>query len=201
MHGVCEVIERDSMWRLRDPGLRTGARDRYDDDPSPPSASPARTICAGGHADAGGRRTGPTGVPCFIAFLSDEESPGRYYGAGCHPIRSTALLRALTEAAQSRLGHIAGSRDDLFRRSDLRRSTRQTTLNRRRRPLTRVRSFEHIPDVTLTSWTGVLGELVSRVRKQTGMPPLAVDLARPDFDVPVVMVVAPGMHLIPPGRR
>ncbi len=33
---------------------------------------------------------------------------------GCHPVREIALLRALTEAAQSRLTYIAGSRDDCF---------------------------------------------------------------------------------------
>ena len=34
-------------------------------------------------------------------------------GYGCHPNRSVALLRAITEAAQSRLTAVAGSRDDL----------------------------------------------------------------------------------------
>src|SRR5438093_6424733 len=36
-------------------------------------------------------------------------------GMGCHPARQIALLRALTEAAQSRLTAIAGSRDDIHR--------------------------------------------------------------------------------------
>ena len=36
-------------------------------------------------------------------------------GMGAHPMRGIALSRALTEAAQSRLTYIAGSRDDVFR--------------------------------------------------------------------------------------
>ncbi|MCL6649199.1 MAG: YcaO-like family protein [Chloroflexi bacterium] len=35
-------------------------------------------------------------------------------GQGCHARREIALLRALTEATQSRLTVIAGTRDDLF---------------------------------------------------------------------------------------
>ena len=34
-------------------------------------------------------------------------------GAGTHPSRAVALLRALTEAVQVRTTYIAGSRDDL----------------------------------------------------------------------------------------
>src|SRR5581483_10381453 len=37
----------------------------------------------------------------------------RWHGAGCHPDRTVALSRALTEAAQVRLTYIAGIRDDL----------------------------------------------------------------------------------------
>ena len=35
-------------------------------------------------------------------------------GFGCHPNSETALLRSITEAAQSRLGIISGSRDEFF---------------------------------------------------------------------------------------
>ena len=38
----------------------------------------------------------------------------RFRGAGCHPDRGIALSRALTEAAQTRLTYVVGSRDDLL---------------------------------------------------------------------------------------
>ena len=52
------------------------------------------------------------------AFVCDIPSTGddtlrRFRGAGCHPNRSIALARALTEAAQIRLTYISGNRDDL----------------------------------------------------------------------------------------
>ena len=37
----------------------------------------------------------------------------RFHGSGCHADRAIALVRALTEAAQTRLTYIAGIRDDL----------------------------------------------------------------------------------------
>ena len=36
------------------------------------------------------------------------------FGAGCHPVRHVAVLRALTEAAQARNTYIAGARDEMF---------------------------------------------------------------------------------------
>ena len=42
-----------------------------------------------------------------------KDPPLPEFGAGCHPSRDIALLRALTEAAQARTTFIAGSRDDM----------------------------------------------------------------------------------------
>jgi ribosomal protein S12 methylthiotransferase accessory factor YcaO len=39
-----------------------------------------------------------------------------------------------------------------------------------------------------------LREIVSRVRTTTGVAPMAVDLQRSRFGLPVVHVVAPGLH-------
>ena len=44
-------------------------------------------------------------------------------------------------------------------------------------------------------------EIVNRVRTTTGMAPVAVDLARTEFGIPVVFVVAPGLGVQPPERR
>src|SRR5262249_36115891 len=59
------------------------------------------------------------GIPAFLCDIRDSTpaEPGRlrhFHGAGCHPARSIALIRALTEAAQTRLTYITGIRDDLL---------------------------------------------------------------------------------------
>lgn len=51
---------------------------------------------------------------CLIADNSPFRKLGHYAGAGTHAHRGIALCRALTEAVQSRLTYIAGSRDDMF---------------------------------------------------------------------------------------
>jgi YcaO-like protein with predicted kinase domain len=196
LHGLCEVIERDALWRMHETSAEI---DVTTINPRLVRRLLDRFSSVGMHTrvvDA----TGPTGVPCFVAFLEHAESPGRYYGAGCHPSRTTALLRALTEAAQSRLGHIAGSRDDLFRRSYL--GAVEWAADDHDAPVVRpTRPFGDVRSLRIDCWADILRELVCRIRTVTGTAPLAVDLSRPDFGVPVVLVVAPGMRLIPPSRR
>ena len=117
-------------------------------------------------------------------LLSHPESAAAYHGSGCNPSRTTALLRALTEAAQSRLSHIAGSRDDFFRRTY---GSAASTLGGEAR-----RRLSAAPNLGLASLDETCAEIVRRVRAVTGMSPLAVDLRRADFDLPVVFVVRRG---------
>src|SRR6185295_5824993 len=117
IHGLCEVVERDALWRQR--GARFDPDQRVDlatVDSQLANAVLGRFAAAGMHTDIVDI-SGPVGLPCFEVLLSHPESAATYHGSGCNPSRTTALLRALTEAAQSRLSHIAGSRDDFFRRT------------------------------------------------------------------------------------
>jgi YcaO-like protein with predicted kinase domain len=200
VHGLCEVIERDSLWRIREVDLDA---DREVDLSTVRPALARRLLerfaSVGMHTrliDA----TGPSGVPCFVAYLFHPESPGRYYGAGCHPSRATAVVRALTEAAQSRLGHIAGSRDDLFRRSYLGGFEWRNKPGPQRQ-LVAPRDYVGVPNVSITTWAEMVHDLVRRIGSLTGAAPLAVDLGRPEFGLPVCLVVAPGLRLIAPSRR
>lgn len=57
------------------------------------------------------------GIPVYHCTVSDKyvlRGLGIFRGSGCHAIKEIALLRAITEAAQSRLTLISGSRDDIF---------------------------------------------------------------------------------------
>src|SRR5438270_1978262 len=59
--------------------------------------------------------TGDVRVPCYLTRLIDlaRRNVGVFFGSGAHLDPGIALVRALTEAAQSRAVYIAGSRDDL----------------------------------------------------------------------------------------
>jgi YcaO-like protein with predicted kinase domain len=66
------------------------------------------------------------GVPVMLAFISDAvgERVGFFMGAGASTGSTVAVVRAVTEAAQSRCVVVAGARDDIFR------SERQAVLSR-----------------------------------------------------------------------
>ncbi|TDX82222.1 ribosomal protein S12 methylthiotransferase accessory factor [Neorhizobium sp. R1-B] len=61
-------------------------------------------------------------IPCIAAFLANKSAlrstSARYvdvtFGCGAHPRPEQAAIRAITEAAQSRVTHISGARDDIF---------------------------------------------------------------------------------------
>lgn len=60
--------------------------------------------------------TSDFGIPCVLACAADDSVPGfpqAHAGAGTHPNASIAVIRALTELAQSRAVDIQGVREDL----------------------------------------------------------------------------------------
>ena len=132
-------------------------------------------------------RTGPTGLPTFETWLQSSDSGVVFQGSGTHLGAPTAMLRALTEAAQSRLTAIAGSRDDMTR--DEYRSAQvpewQTHSDGGR--------LKMVPSIPMSTFAEAVGEVTRRVMAMTGSAPLAVDLRRPEFDLPVVFVIAPGL--------
>ena len=121
-HGLCEVIERDALalWALR--GGTESDHGRLDLESIDDAA--ARALID--RLDAAGLAVGiwdittDIGLPVFVCALADRgpNVMGHVYsshGSGCHVAREIALARALTEAAQTRLTYIAGTRDDAHR--------------------------------------------------------------------------------------
>jgi len=191
VHGLCEVVERDSARR----GEHLGADPRRSivlETVAPPLVRRLLERFA-----AAGMRvriidvTGPMGVPSFDATLHDPEAAVDYGGMGCHPSRSTALVRALTEAAQSRLTAIAGSRDDIQRHE-----TGVPRAARQRRWTKPERCYSAAPTLPATDFVEHVHDISRRVRCLTGMWPMAVDLTRPDLGIPVAIVLAPGLRMV-----
>jgi ribosomal protein S12 methylthiotransferase accessory factor len=127
-HGLFEVIERDCEWRWR--RLSRAERERRllnNETIGSPLLRALLDRCL--KADIELRiwdMTSDLGLPAYHCILweaQDWRPLGPYFGAGCHVSKEVAFSRALTEAAQSRLTYIAGSRDDLFPHSyDARRA-------------------------------------------------------------------------------
>lgn len=215
-HGICEVIERDatSLWQLA--GGSAQVQTRIDlatvDDPG----------CRGvieryARADvevAVWETTSDTGVPSFYCTIAPRSpSPLRPLypasGAGCHPAREVALLRALTEAAQTRVTQIAGSRDDVG--PDHYRGSQDLEFQDRvlaaLRPPASARQFSDAPTFRGETFAEDVAWELRRLQAAGIAQVVLVDLSRPDIGIPVVRVIIPGLEGIQdvpgyaPGRR
>ena len=129
-HGLYETIERDCDWRWH--RLSFGERRRrlldnetIDSPPPGPSwtASQRRMSRRGSGTSHRLSASRPIVASSAVRRVA---AARRGYGAGCHLSAEVALSRAITEAAQSRLTYIVGSRDDLFPSSYEQRRARCT---------------------------------------------------------------------------
>jgi YcaO-like protein with predicted kinase domain len=129
--------------------------------------------------------------------MADPDNQQVADGMGCHPSRSVALLRALTEAVQVRLTVIAGSRDDLRRkdyepRVDQRNPGLDWSWIDGRYPR---RSFSQVPTWEAETFEKDVTWLLERLTSVGIAEVIVVDLTRPAFGIPVVRVIIPGMEL------
>lgn len=124
LHGLLERIERDAdrLWRL----LPRAKRLATAIDPTA-LADPVVDALVDRLRDAGLELrlfdiTSDIAIPTYAAVLGDtgllEKKQPLFHdatiGYGTHPVAARAMIRALTEVAQSRLTYISGARDDLF---------------------------------------------------------------------------------------
>jgi ribosomal protein S12 methylthiotransferase accessory factor len=204
--GICEVVERDAdaLWEIMSEEEAAARRV----DAASVDDGPARDIL--GKYEAAQiaveiwETTSDTGIPAFRCHIYESdanphEPQGVFFGAGCHPSRRVALLRALTEAAQSRLTYISGARDDIQRRDYRRpgdmRPAQQFDQMHRGRPATR--RFQEAPDRESDLLNDDLDWELQRLAAVGVRQAIAVDLSIASLNVPVVKVVIPGLEGVP----
>jgi ribosomal protein S12 methylthiotransferase accessory factor len=121
-HGLCERVERDALtlWSLCDDAeVGKRCRDPRDFDDPELTALAAKIEAAGLRVRLFDIST-DVAIPVSFATISPppDTDPARWRhfdlqsGSGCHPDPARAAIRAVTEAAQSRLTAISGARDD-----------------------------------------------------------------------------------------
>jgi ribosomal protein S12 methylthiotransferase accessory factor len=150
-----------------------------------------------------------TRVPVYVASLYDrrDRHVGVYGGYGAHLDPAVAMMRALTEAAQSRLTYIAGSRDDFFRHQHLahRASDGEAAIRQIQDAPPTVRA-QTVSSAT-RSFEGDVHYLLRRLRDVGLTQAVLVDLTHDEIGVPVARVIVPGLDGYPfhahyaPGER
>jgi YcaO-like protein with predicted kinase domain len=202
-HAICEVVERDAttLWYVKEKEARQRTRIDLDTIDEATCREILGKFERADVAVAVWEITSDVGIPCFLGVILDRRENWFHRlvpsaGAGCHPARHIALLRALTEAAQSRLTFIAGSRDDTTRSEyehsrdlDVRGQIRAELLS-----TGPMRSFQDVPTWEAETFNEDIAWEVDRLRSVGVRQVIIVNLTSPIFRLPVVRVVIPGLE-------
>jgi YcaO-like protein with predicted kinase domain len=200
---ICELVERDAVALWSASGIRARTQRALDigsvDDPD------CRALLAKYDRARIAVRlwnvTTDIGIPVFVCDIRDDADADprqlhRFHGAGCHPDRTIALTRALAEAAQTRLTYIAGMRDDLLpdEYEEPPAADIVDALLDALRAETTPGSLREVPSVAADD----LGEDLQRELEHLSAAgftrAVAVDLTLPNFAIPVVRLVVPGLE-------
>ncbi|HEY1553571.1 MAG TPA: YcaO-like family protein [Kofleriaceae bacterium] len=139
---------------------------------------------------------GPLGVPAFGAIVGEKlglrSKSKEFVGYGAHYVPEVALSRAMTEAVQSRITYISGSRDDVYpwqySALEVPDEYNDSDLADPRR--TRCDDVPRPP--RFTSFAEVLRWTVDLLERHGFMDTCYFDHQRPEFgNIPVVSVVSP----------
>jgi ribosomal protein S12 methylthiotransferase accessory factor len=203
-HGLCELIERDTttlFYQLK-PEDQRRRRVRRETVPSP-ACQHLLQCFERADIDVGVLDlTLDLGVPTYMCVIA--ERPGRphwrrlgaFLGYGTNPSAEVAFIRAVTEAAQSRLTIIAGNRDDNPQhRLNYGFDERVEALLRAKYlDIPEVLDISERPSLSTPTFEGDVGVLLSALRGIGIESAIAVDLTRPDIGIPVVKMVVPGLE-------
>lgn len=210
-HAICEVVERDAtaLWELSrmEPESDGTILDPATID-SDPCGELLERIERAGLVAYLCDQTSDVGIPAFGCVISERDATTRLLrrgsagGYGCHLSKEIALSRAITEAAQSRLTHISGARDDMYRHSYLVQQQSATNLQHWQQVLQKSRprrDFSALPSLETESLDDDVHTQLDRLQRAGFEQVIAVDLTEPRLGIPVVKVIIPGAEYRHPG--
>lgn len=197
-HSLYEIIERDAaaMWEAQDDRGRDACEVDITTIDGPVCSLLERFEAAELRVRIW-EATSRVGVPTFVCHVrgkTELRGLGTFIGMGTHHCRDVALSRAVTEAAQSRLTVISGSRDDNFpeeyQRQRITADYQLPPSPPRLRPWSACTAASVAP-----SFDDNLDDLLRRLRDAGYDAVLRVDHTRPELDIPVVHCFVPGMQV------
>jgi ribosomal protein S12 methylthiotransferase accessory factor len=199
-HAICECVERDStsLWHHKSKSEKDDMKLDLDSVDDEICRELIARLQAANLTATVWNTTSDTGIPSFDCMLLDPRQASTHpgLGAGCHPCKSIALVRALTEAAQVRTTYITGSRDDLthreFKPAELEQKNR--LLHRIAGTTSGVVDFAGIADQQFDTFEEDVDWMLSQLGNIGIEEVVCVDLSKPEFDISVVRVVIPGLE-------
>ncbi len=196
-HGLAEVIERDA-WALVEASRRMGP---LISDVGDGRAKDLLDRFAAAEVDVYLRDiTSDIGVATCAAASDDVRLRDPILlttGMGTHTSAKVAVLRALTEVAQSRLTQIHGAREDTTQ-ADFRRQIgyeRTKRINKHWFEVSETESFSAIPSFESDDFLTDIGHMLSKLEGAGMQRAIVVDLTREEIGLPVVRVIVPGLEI------
>ena len=202
-HGICEVVERDAttLWKLRKEEELNENRLDLGSVNDPICQQLLQKLERAGLSVAVWDITSDIEIAAFACLIVPRDDSTMWHvsvamGYGCHPARQVALSRALTEAAQGRLTMISGLRDD-FRRDCYERLLDPNIVRAIRHRMSASAPTQRFGDVP--NWDGETIEddvewELKCIRKVGVRRLVVVELTKPEFALPVVRVIVPGLE-------
>lgn len=207
LHGLLERIERDAdvLWRLQSIFARLASCIDPGHFADPVIDALVEKYRRSGLALRVFDLTSDIGVACYCAVVAEADILNRRQpkfhdvtiGYGAHPVPQKAVIRALTEVAQSRMTYISGARDDIFA------ETYERPLPAETQKLFEARPFppsNHALSGKAGNPGSVLERLLSKLREAGIMTAIAVSLHPPGLPVSVVRTIVPDLEN-PDGAR
>lgn len=199
-HAICEVIERDStaVWHQLDKAQRNGTRVDLNTVGDETCRAVLERLQQAEVNVVVWDTTTNIGVPSFYCMVTEDNRDSWHFGvgAGCYPCTHIALLRAITEAVQVRTTYIAGSRDDLTREEFT--AGGMADKQRYAQGLMRLkgvmREFGAVPNRIAETFEDDVAWLLDRLGSAGIQQVVVVDLQKPQYHIPVVRVVIPGLE-------
>jgi putative methanogenesis marker protein 1 len=200
LHGLMEVIERDA-WSL----FEGGAAKDQDVDLGSSDNALIREILK--KLEAASIKaytkdiTSDVGITTIGVAIDDEKNKDPALlslGVGTHLIPEVAALRALTEAVQSRLTTIHGTREDTFKAEYARRIGYERMKRINKKWFTLAKEAVRIEDLNSVLNQDFLEDIRYTVRRLTESgfdEVILVDLTKPKLGIPAVRVIVPGMEV------
>ena len=204
-HGLCERVERDALtlWSLAG-DAEVGERCRDPRDFGDPAL-----VALAAKIDAAGLRlrlfdiSTDVAVPvCFATISPPSDSDPAHWrhfdlqsGSGCHPNPARAAIRAVTEAAQSRLTAISGARDD-FDPSDYRARIAIDLL-----PFVRAEPAAGAPAAAAVEPADYIGHIAQRLRAVGVGAAIIAPLESGERGFAVAKALVADLETVPGARR
>jgi ribosomal protein S12 methylthiotransferase accessory factor len=204
-HALSEVIERDA-WSLVETTRNTGPAVVDIDDPV---IQYMQKKFADAQVEVTIRDiTSDIGIPTIAAVADDvllKDPSLLTIGIGTHTSARIAVMRALTEVAQSRLTQIHGAREDTTI-ADLRKKMgyeRAKRINGYWYRDNGTVDYKTIPSSDTDDFLKDINNIIAALEKQGLDRVIIIDLTRVEIGIPVVRVIVPGLEVfaMDPERR